>query len=101
MINIRRINCPPSLPQPICQLRLQVRGTESYGVGKDRFSDVDHCRRIASQGGVLTADCCDWANPLQLVYLISELARFLQELGGPGVTTPNSYRGKHRQRGAT
>jgi hypothetical protein len=101
MINIRYRNNAPGLSQPIGQLSLQVQVPKSYGFGKDWLGNADHRRRVTSQRGVFAVGRGHRTNPLKLVYLISESPRFLQELCRARFATPNPYRGKHRQRGAT
>ena len=100
MINIGQINSAPSLTEPVSQLGLQVQVPEPYSFGKDRFGNIDHCRRVAPQSGVFAAGCGHRTNPLEFVYLISEPPRFFQELGRALLPTPNPHQGKHRQRGA-
>jgi hypothetical protein len=91
MINIRRINCPPSLAQPISQLRLQVVIPKSYCFSKDRLGDSYHCRRITAQDGLFAPSGGDGANPLQLRHLIGQSLCLLEELGRPGLSTPDPH----------
>jgi hypothetical protein len=64
MINIRQVDNPPGLSQPIGELGLQIQVPESHGFGKDRLSDVDHRRQVTSQGGVFAGGCGHRTNPL-------------------------------------
>jgi hypothetical protein len=42
----------------------------------------------------------NWADPLQLIYLLGHLPRLLEELGGTCLATPDSHRRQDCQCGA-
>ena len=79
---------------------MQVIVPESHGLGQDGFGDVDRSCRVAPQGSVFASRCGRWAKPLQLIDLIRDALRLLEEFGCVSLSTAGSYRAKHRQRDA-
>jgi hypothetical protein len=100
MVHDGRIDSVPGVPQPVGELRLQIPVTQPDGLVKDWFGDLDHRRRVAPQGGLFAPRGGNWADPLQLIYLLGHLPRLLEELGGTCLATPDPYRRQDCQRDA-